>query len=186
MTAWVEHYYNWLTTNPLALDEGKATNNHGTFYDAQVVALALYLGKNNDAKKLLLQDRDHRIAQQIEPDGRQPRELSRTLSFDYSTFNLRALSDLASLGQSAGVDLWHFETVDGRSLRKALKYMAASADPAKAWPHQQIHPPNRHDLYELLLRASGVYRDQELSEALKFYPAEEAERNQIRLLYPTN
>lgn len=186
MTAWVAQYYDWLTTNKIALDEGRATNNHGTFYDTQVVALAMFLGKNEAARELLLKARDNRIARQIEPDGRQPRELGRTLSFDYSTFNLRALSDLASLGRNAGVDLWHYQTADGRSLLKAYEYMASYADPAKNWPDKQIHQANRGDLEQLLLRATAVYPGNNIiTTALKFYPADKAKDEQVWLLYPT-
>lgn len=185
MTAWTEAYFHWLTTNPLALREGRAANNHGTFYDTQVVALALFLGKTDAARELLLKDRENRITRQIEPDGRQPRELTRTLSFDYSIFNLRALFNLASLGQNAGVDLWQYQTPDGRGILQALKFMAAYADPGKPWPYQQIHPPKRGDLGELLLRAGGIYPPDELAGAMKFYPASKFISNQLRLLYPT-
>jgi hypothetical protein len=184
MTAWVGQYFNWLATNKLAVAEGKATNNHGTFYDTQFAALALFLGKTNEAREFLLQDRENRIAKQIEPDGRQPRELTRTLSFNYSLFNLRALFDLASIGKNAGVDLWHYQTADGRSIFKALEFMAAYADPAKTWPYKQIHPWNRADLGELLLRASAVYSDPSLTNALKWYSSDELLKSQSCLTEP--
>jgi hypothetical protein len=180
MTAWTKAYFHWLTTNPLALREGKATNNHGTFYDTQVVALALFLGETDMARELLLKDRENRIAKQIEPDGRQPRELTRTLSFDYSIFNLRALFDLASLGQNAGVDLWHYQTPDGRGILQALKFMAAYAAPDTPWPYKQIHDPKRAELGELLLRASAIYPGK-LDDFLKFYPADQFAKNQLWL-----
>lgn len=186
MTAWIGDYFDWLTTSKIALEEGRAANNHGTFYDTQVVALALYLGKIEVARNLVLKDRENRIARQIEPDGRQPRELSRTLSFDYSLFNLRALSDLASLGQTAGVDLWHYQTADGRSLLKALEYMASYANPEKVWPDKQIGKLKRDELGEILFRAAAVYPNSHLSEALKFYSTDKLDDDQFRLLYPTN
>jgi len=183
MTAWVSQYFNWLTTSKLALQESRAPNNHGTFYDAQHVALAMFLDKTNEARNLLLKDREQRIAKQIEPDGRQPRELVRTLSFDYSLFNLRALFDLASIGKNAGVDLWHYQTADGRSILKALAFMATYSNPAKVWPYKQIAAPKREDLAELLLRASTIYSDRRIDEALKQYPSDNLARNQNQLLY---
>ena len=185
MTAWFQQYFHWLTTNKIALAESQARNNHGTFYDAQVAAIALFLGKTEVARGLLLNARENRITAQIEPDGRQPRELARTLSFDYSLFNLRALVDLASIGQNAGVDFWHYQTADGRSILKALEFMAPYADPAKAWPYKQIRRPNRSELGVLLLRAAAVYPGSDLAAALKFYHADELAANPARLCFKT-
>ena len=185
MTVWVEQYFGWLTTNKLALAEGKAKNNHGTFYDTQVTAIALFLGKTNVARELLLNDRTNRIAAQIEPDGRQLRELARTLSFDYSLFNLQALVDLTSIGQNAGVDLWHYQTADGRSLRKAIEFMAPYADPAKTWPYEQIRKPRRGELGALLLRAGAVFPKSDLPAALQFFNANELAANPNRLIFAT-
>ena len=185
MTAWLQQYFNWLSTNKIAQAEGQARNNHGTFYDAQVAAIALFLGKTEVARGLLLRARENRIAGQIEPDGRQPRELARTLSFDYSLFNLRALVDLASIGQNAGVDFWHYQTADGRSILKALEFMAPYADPAKAWPYQQIRRPNLSELGVLLLRAAAEYPRSDLAAALKFYRADELAANPARLCFKT-
>jgi hypothetical protein len=132
-----------------------------------------------------MQAREKRIAKQIEPDGRQPRELARTLSFNYSLFNLRALTVLASLGQNAGVDLWHYQTPDGRSLLAALKFVTPYADPAKQWPYKQIHPRDEQSLGELLARTVPVYSDSGLGKALKFYSPDKMNDSRIRLLYPT-
>jgi hypothetical protein len=85
-------------------------------------------------------------------------------------FNLRALMELSDIGRSVGVDLWHYETKDGRSLLKATEFMAKYADPNLKWPYQQIHPANRNDLEELLRRAAAEFPDSKpLKDALKFF-----------------
>ena len=114
----------------------------------QAAHLALVLGKTADAKKILADAPAKRLARQIEPDGRQPLELARTTSFNYSLFNLEALLRLARLGEHVGADLW---SVPGdRTLRAAVRYVAPYADPAAKWPKEDIKAPDRARLLPLL------------------------------------
>lgn len=91
MRAWNEQFYHWLTTSKNGLDEKGWHNNHGSWYDAQTAHLALVLGRDGDARKILTDGLHVRLAKQIEPDGRQPHELERTRSLAYSIYNLEAL-----------------------------------------------------------------------------------------------
>jgi hypothetical protein len=147
---WLTEFHGWLTTSRNGRDERAADNNHGSWYDAQVAHLALVLGHNADAKKVLGEGLTLRLARQVEPDGSQPRELARTQSLGYSIYNLEALFVCARLAEHVGVDWWSFATSDGRSLRSALAYLAPYVDPAKPWPRKDLHPPNRRRLVPLL------------------------------------
>lgn len=183
MVGWMAAYLNWLQTSKLGVGEADATNNHGTFYDTQAAALAVFVGKTELARQIVSAARERRIAKQIEPDGKMPRELQRTKSFGYSAFNLEALEDLASIGQNLGIDLWHFRTSDGRSIRKALDFMAPYADPARQWPYQEIEQPNRNSLGILLLRAAPEYPDANYESVLKDLQTSELLSSQDRLLF---
>ncbi len=99
LKAWMTAYVKWLRESSHGQEEAKNGNNHETWYDVQVAALALYTGQRELCLQTLAGARG-RIARQIEPDGRQPRELERTRSWDYSEFNLRAFFDLARLGDT--------------------------------------------------------------------------------------
>ena len=85
-------------------------------------------------------------------------ELARTKSFGYSSFNLRALIDLASIGQNLGIDLWHYRGPNGGSIYRALAFMAPYADPAKKWPFQQIHGYNHDSLAELVASRRAAFQ----------------------------
>ena len=170
MVAWMTQYLNWLQTSKIGMGERDATNNHGTFFDTQAAAIAAFVGKPDLARQFINDAREKRIAKQIEPDGKMPRELQRTKSFSYSVFNLRALENLASIGQNLGIDLWHFQTTDGRSIRKALDFMAPCLDPAHKWPYQQITEPDRGSLALLLLRAAPHYPDAHYETVLTNIP----------------
>jgi hypothetical protein len=89
-----------------------------------------------------------------------PHELRRTKSAGYTLYNTRAMIRLARLGEALGIDLWNFQTGDGRSLRKALDFLSAYADPDKAWTHKQIEPFGRQGIIKLLQQAFTRYADQ--------------------------
>lgn len=155
---WFAEYLGWLRTSKNGRKEAEAKNNHGTFYDVQIVAIALFCGQNDVADKML-QTSFARLANQIEPDGKQPLELERTLAMSYSTFNLEAWSQLANAAETRGIDLWNYKTADGRSLKKAIDYLQPFATGEKKWESQQIGTYKTYDFYRLLLIAAGKFKD---------------------------
>jgi hypothetical protein len=155
LRAWCTAFASWLQTSRHGREEASAPNNHGTWYDAQFTALLLYTDRGDEARARLEQAK-RRLASQIEPDGRQPRELARTRSWSYSVMNLQGWFTLARLAQEAGVDLWAFRTADGRSLRGALDYLVSFAGRG-AWPHQQITPLEWIGLVPLLDQAAVAW-----------------------------
>lgn len=161
--AWMTAYLRWLTTSQYGQDEAKNGNNHETWYDVQVAGLALYTGQG-DLARGTLEGARARIARQIEPDGRQPRELERTRSWDYSIFNLRAFFDLATLSDRTTLDLWNYQTADGRSLRKALDYLVPFATGERKWPDAQITPFRPGELQSLLRRAAVAWKEPKYRE----------------------
>lgn len=183
MSVWCQEYLNWLRTSELGQREARSPNNHGPWYDAQIVRLALYLGQKDLARETLEAAKHRRIDAQIEPDGSQPRELARTKSFHYSLFNLRAMFTLASLGERVGVDLWHYRSQDGRSIRAVLDAVAQYANPEKQWPHKELRF-RRAELVPILHQAAGVYHEPRYQRLLQLLPAEEVASNRVQLLCP--
>jgi hypothetical protein len=135
---WFDEYLTWLLESKNGQEEAGQRNNHGTIYDAQVAAFALFVGKPDVARKTLEQSAEKRIAREITPDGRQPLELARTKGWTYSTKNLDGLMILAQLGQHAGIDLWNFQTPDGRSIKAALDWMRSVANGTVPWTYKEI------------------------------------------------
>ena len=185
MEAWFAAYLDWLLTSKHGRDEDRTTNNHGTYYDMQVASFALFTGKPEVAKKVLEAAKARRIATQIEPDGSQPHELRRTKSFGYSNMNLRGMFHLARLGEHAGVDLWHYRTDDGRSIRGALDYMAPFADPAKKkeWSHQQLKGFKPISLLPALWQGALVYKDPKYSRLIDKLPENGVRESRCQLWY---
>ncbi|HOF18223.1 MAG TPA: alginate lyase family protein [Phycisphaerae bacterium] len=137
---WVSCYLDWLLDSEPGRQEQAEPNNHGTRYDAQLCALACFCGRRDVARRQIETRTLGRIASQIEPDGGQPRELARTLSLTYCTYNLLALACLAQLGKGLGIDLWRHETPDGRSILRALRWMLPYYAGTAPWTGKQLRP----------------------------------------------
>lgn len=69
---WFNEYLHWLVSSEYGQNEDKYFNNHGTWFDVQVVSIALLLNKKDMAKERLENITKARIRSQIEPDGSQP------------------------------------------------------------------------------------------------------------------
>jgi len=175
MESWFGKFLQWMLESKNGRDEAAAKNNHGTFYDVQVVSFALFLGKKDLAKSILESAKTKRIALQVEPDGRQPLELARTKAWSYSVGNLDGLMLLADFGSPLGVDLWNYQTPDGRSIRKALDFLAPFATGEKKWTYQQLGDWPPQMLFPLIRRAAAHYNDENFRTLLTKVPAVNAD-----------
>ncbi len=162
---WFDDYLKWLMTSKNGLDEAAAKNNHGTFYDVQVVAFALFIGKKDLAKKILETAKVKRLIFQIESDGRQPLELERTKSWDYSVMNLDGLMKLAELGEQVEIDLWNYQNEKEKgNIRKAIEFLTPYLDGKNKWSNQQIDALKPEKLYPLIRRANRIYKDKKFKQ----------------------
>jgi hypothetical protein len=167
LKAWFKAFLTYLIESEQGKKEQAAPNNHGTFWGVQAATYALYLDDAELAKQIILKHGQGRIASQIEPDGRQPHELERTKAFDYSRFNILAHEDLAMLGGRIGLDLWSYQTEDGRSLRKAIDWMVPFMTGDAQWQYKQIAPPKLKEAATVLRRAANGYNAPKYEAAIK-------------------
>jgi len=179
---WLTTFVHWLMTSPTGREEHNAKNNHGTWADVTTVRIALCLNRPDIAAKLLKAAQRERIGVQIEKDGSQPLELARTASFSYCWFNIEALSELANLGDHAGVNLWAYTGTGtgGRGLRRAVEYMLPYVDvPAKDWPHEQIKEKKEQDYLPLLRMAALAYSSSEMEGIIEKHANWQTQRFQL-------
>jgi hypothetical protein len=175
LVAWMKQYLNWLQQDPLGQDEASERNNHGTWYDAQVAAIAMFVGEHELTRQIVEGAKTKRIARCIEGDGRQPEELRRTKGLHYSVFNLSAMAVLARIGEHLNVDHWHYETKDGRSLHRGLDFVMPYLAGEKEWPHEQIAEfdvsPNDMGLFYLAAVRYSQPKYREVLDQLRERPA---------------
>jgi hypothetical protein len=162
---WFGKFLQWMRESKNGREESKAKNNHGTYYDVQMISFALFVGKNDLARQIAETAKEKRIALQVEPDGRLPLELERTKAWSYSNMNLDGLMRLARLAENVDVDLWSYKTQDGRSIRAALDYLYPYAIEGRHWEYQQIEGFNAKSFFPLMRRAASHYQDQKFKAA---------------------
>ncbi len=151
--AWFADYLKWFTTAKIALEERAAKNNHGSWYLAQVIPMARYVGREDLARQLCEEDKA-RIAAQIMPDGSQPDEIRRVDGLGYSRFNLEAQAVVARHAKALGMDLWNYTAPNGASLRKALEFLTPYNQAPEKWPTSQNEKLPKGFLDELLAEAA--------------------------------
>ncbi|MDL2247984.1 alginate lyase family protein, partial [Bacteroides sp. OttesenSCG-928-J23] len=139
LKAWFGQLLNWILTSEQGQEEARQKNNHSIAHDAQVIAFALYSGNTQVAEQFIKEFPQKRIFAQIEPDGRQPHELRRTLAFGYSQYNLSHMIDIFLMAQKLSIRIDDATSADGRNFYKAVDFLVPyyGAD-VKAWPYQQI------------------------------------------------
>jgi hypothetical protein len=160
---WYGKFLQWMLESRNGREENAAKNNHGTYYDVQATTFALFLARNDLARQIVETAKQKRIALQIEPDGRQLLELERTKAWSYSNMNLNGLMWLARLAENVDVDLWNYQTKDGRGIRRALEYLSRFATGDQKWPYPQLDGFEGKSLFPLMRRAAGHYRDEKFT-----------------------
>lgn len=163
---WMSELLDWILTSDQGKAEAEMANNHSTAYDAEVLALALYTGRTDLARRIAEEFPQKRIFTQIAPDGMQPHEMWRTLSFGYSQYNLSHFIDILLMSQRLGIVSDKVEDADGRSFYRALDTLASYLGrDSSEWPGQQISGWNEkqqllaQDLWRVYSRIDSTRTD---------------------------
>ena len=180
---WMSQLLTWLLDSAHGRDEASQANIHGTWYDTQVLSLALFTGSAAVAQATASKA-TQRLDRQIDADGAQPRERARTRSLDYAVMNLTGLFDLADVSAHCGVDLWQHVGGEGQSLRRALDWLVAHALES-VWLRPQIEPFDTRRWLPVLWRAAHRFGDPTYRERISRLPGmEETAADRSNLLYP--
>jgi hypothetical protein len=137
LKVWFSEYLTWINTHPYGQDERKAQNNHGTCWVMQAAAFARLVG--NEAVLGQCRDlfRNKLLPEQVEADGRFPRELARTKPYCYSLFNLDVMGMAAQILSVPGQDLWRAENAKGAGLAKAMAFHTPFIADKSRWPYKK-------------------------------------------------
>lgn len=137
---WMSSLLDWMLTSEQGIEESRAANNHSVAFDAEAIALAMYAGREDEARRIINEFPEKRIFRQINPDGKQPHELKRTLSYHYSHYNLTHFIDIFLMSQKLGIKIDNATDSEGRSFYKAMDFLASyMGKKVTDWPGQQLN-----------------------------------------------
>ena len=183
LRSWFSQFATWMVESPTGIEESMQPNNHGSWYNAQLILYAFY-GENFDLARKQLDGMPARIFSQVFIDGRQPQELIRTRSLNYSIFNARALITVARLGRHLDYDLFAYRSLEGRSIRLAVDYMTPFILGEKEWPIRQLRPHSNGSAAQLYWNAAIGFQDREYADVLHKLPESPLPSSIVQLLDP--
>lgn len=137
---WWDNLLTWLTTSEKGLDEKHHYNNHAVWWTAQVAAMALFLERDAIRDDAFAYTHEVIIPNQIAEDGSMPYELKRTLSLNYTVMNTNGFACIARMAKNHGLDVWHMNTLDEITLRRAVEFTVNALRTPDAWTYPQIKP----------------------------------------------
>ena len=155
---WMSQYNQWLKEGEYSYEKSNWPNNHGTYYDYQVVGISIFTEDFDFAKKTLEKSQYKRLASHIGTKGQNFHELERTRPLHYSIFDLEALVGLAVYSDKfKEIDFWQF-TANKASLKKAIDFIVKYKENPDEW----IDKKEKVDFKSfagILLIASQKYND---------------------------
>jgi len=178
---WFSAFLAWMQTSKIGTDEMNAKNNHGVWYDAQELSIALFVDSTDLAKKIIGRTAA-RLDAQMDSNGMFPLEMERTTSLHYTVFLLNAFYIAAGLAEKTGTDFWNMETPSGKSLQKAFVTIRPFITQQEIWKGKQINPFNFEDAFPLLLRSAGRFGCTECIGSIERMAGEKYRRLLINLL----
>ncbi|MEA3288364.1 MAG: alginate lyase family protein [Candidatus Marinimicrobia bacterium] len=165
---WMDEFRVWLVKSDLGQQEFKRANNHGSWYDYQVLALSHFCDRTEETTILAESVLERRLEHQIEPTGEQLEELARTKSFNYSVFNIEALTHVAIYTQDYGIDLYQTKE-ENPLLVQAIDFLLPYIVGDKPWPYKQISSiaHSQEKMIFILARAYAHYKVPEYMSAIE-------------------
>jgi len=182
MQQWFTDFLNWMQTSKTGVDELNAKNNHGAWYDAQRLAMALFT-ENAELAKKIVSNAAGRLDYQADDKGFFPAEMARTISLHYTAFAMEAFFIIADMAGKTGFNFWNYTTPSGKSLKTSFTVLKPYIANEKKWEGEQIKDYEFEDGYMLLLEAAKHFDCGDCKQAVKNLAGDKASQLRINLLY---
>ena len=181
MKQWFANFLNWMQTSKNGTDEMHAKNNHGVWYDAQRLSMALFTNNNELAKSIVL-NAENRLDKQMDAGGMFPLEMERTTSLHYTGFAIEAFFLIARMAEKTGIDLWSYVSASGKSLKRAFDNYYPYIAKDKVWTGQQIKDFDFEEGYPLMIVGAEKFGCKTCTQSIKNIAGDKATSLPIKLL----
>lgn len=182
MKQWFAEFLKWMETSTNGISEMNAQNNHGTWYDALRLSIAMFIENKDEAKKII-DNVKKRLDQQMDNEGKFPKEMERTIALHYNLFDLEAFFLVASMADKIGINLWDYTSPSGKSLKKGFDFLYPYLTKEKEWTGQQIKEFDFDEGYPVLLMASKKLNCTNCRQNVVTLASDKAPRLRQNLLY---
>ena len=170
MQGWYNDFINWMITSEIGLAEDVYFNNHGSWYDVQVLAAAIFLDRPVLAKRVYTLAYARRHKTQVTAKGEQPHELARTKALCYSVYNLNALTAIAVMAKKLGCTTYvEKDTEWGVNLiTAAADFLLPYATDPDSFPYPEMTPAHgAQSLIGALNTIDGLFPEKGYGEIVK-------------------
>jgi len=185
MKQWFSDFLNWMQTSKNGVAELNAKNNHGVWYDAQRLSMALFIGDNELAKKIIANTED-RLDKQMDDSGNFPLEMERTTSLHYTGFAIEAFFYIAQMAEHEGVDFWNYVSQSKKSLKRAFEVYYPYIAKEKVWTGPQIKDFDYEEAYPFLIAGAKKFNCTTCINSIKNIAVDKFNRLPIKLLTDIN
>jgi hypothetical protein len=164
---WYCEFTDWMLTHEFGLGECNDFDNHGSWYDAQIIVSAVFCNRPNLAKSICKDAYERRVKALIRPDGSQPSELRRTQAYNYSYYNLEAIRIIAAVAERLGyTKYWGIDEERGECIIKsAVDFLKAPSLAPENFPYTEFHPERLRARLAEAMRSVGKRYDGYADEA---------------------
>ena len=182
MQAWFSNFLNWMQTSKIGIHEMNTKNNHGVWYDALRLSIALFTKEDELARNVIVSAQE-RLDKQMNADGYFPYEMQRTTSLHYTVFVMDAYFNIAQMAEKIDVDFWNYISPKGNSLQKGFKVLVPYIANKKVWEGQQIKTYDLKEGYQLLGMASSKLNCNSCKQYISDIAGEDASQLLSNLIY---
>lgn len=138
LKSWFDKYIHWLNTSGKGVEEKNYFNNHANWWNTQVATYSAFVGNEELLSECFNRYLNIIIPNQTDENGVFTDEITRTLSYTYTMYNITACALICEIAHFRGIDLWNATAPNGNSLKKCVEFFKPYYENPFLWKYTQL------------------------------------------------